>query len=250
MSDRTFGEALYQQFVSKGERRRFLYADAKILKSIRSLEELQKLCGDVSGEMIADDTPPDQMLEACTVREMDESDAGAVGSVFASDIGGCLIGIVMVPILISGVVLGRLVSLLGLRLEPLAQHHALKLAVMSGGLLVTGLGLAALTRSEWPLWLASMSGVFAGLARSRGAFGETSFTLLLAVITPIAILLVPMFFLGHIGLAPAVVSTFTMGTGYGMCRSFEQLFEKRRGMRVEKGAIVLLKPQLPACHRL
>lgn len=54
MAGKTFGEQLYQEYVSRGERCRFAYEDVQVLKAVQSAEELHQLCSQVSGEAISE----------------------------------------------------------------------------------------------------------------------------------------------------------------------------------------------------
>ena len=93
MSEGTFGEQVYREYIKAGQRTRFSYADVQILKRVESLQELRGLCFANSGEILPDSATARDLLETCVIRHPDQSDAEAAGQFLGGDIGGCVVAI-------------------------------------------------------------------------------------------------------------------------------------------------------------
>ncbi len=241
MSGPTFGAQLYEQFVSSGERSRFAYTDVQILKMIESAEELRILCSQISGETFSDDASSIEMLEACAAPEHDQSDVEAEGWIFAvaSAGEGCLVGIVLMPVLLLGFLIGRILTATGVSIERFVQLHSGKLIALSFTSFIMGIALVAWLKSGWPIWIGSFSGLCAGLAIAKPRMFDFSVAFLLAILIPATLFATQMTFLERPDPIPLVASVICLGTGYGMCRSFNEIFAKRPGRKFKHGCIVL-----------
>lgn len=241
MSVRTSGEQVYQEFISRGERHRFAYEDVQILKGIQSAEELHQLCADISGETFPESASAREMLETCVMREPEQSDAEAVGCAIASGFEGCLPGIVFIPLLLLGVLLGVVLRATGLRLDILGHRYPFALifsAVLSLALVI---GLSFWLQTDWPLWSGTVSGLCCGIAMSQQSSRIISGPGFLAVVIPLCSFIASMSLFEHFDPLPSVGSALGIGTGDGMSCSPDQLFAKRSGAKIRNGLIVLRK---------
>lgn len=238
MAGKTFGEQLYQEYVSRGERCRFAYEDVQVLKAVQSAEELHQLCSQVSGEAISESASAREMLEACAMRESEQNDAEAVGSVFASGFEGCLIGIVVIPLMLLGLFIGVVLRSIGLRLDSLAYRYTFAISMSALLSLGLGVGLSIWLQIEWPLWLGTVSGLCCGIWISQQS--SRILPSMLAAMIPISIFGTSITFNNHVPVE-AIASALGIGTGYGMSCPFDQIFAKRPGAKIKNGLIVLRK---------
>ncbi len=241
MSDSTFGAQLYKQFVFNGERGRFAYADVQILKKITSAEELRILCSRISGETFSDDATSIEMLEACAAPEHDQSNVEAAGCLFGvSLVGeGCFLAVVLMPVLLLGFLVGRILNATGFNIERFVQLYSGKLIALSAASFMIGIALVAGLKTGWPICFGNFSGLCAGLAIAKPRMFDFSVAFLLAILIPVALFTAQIPFLEHPDPIPSATSVICLGTGYGMCRSFTEMFAKRPGRKLKQGSIVL-----------
>lgn len=248
MSGSTFGAQLYEQFVANGERSRFAYADVQILKKITPAEELRILCSQISGETFSDDTSSIEMLEACAAPDHDQSVAEAAGSLISVASAGesALLAMVLMPVLLLGFLVGRILNATGLNIERFVQLYSGKLIALAVASFMIGIALLAGLKTGWPIWIGNFSGLCAGLAIAKPRMFDFSVAFLLAILIPAALFTAQIPFLEHPDPIPSITSVICLGTGYGMCRSFTEIFAKRPGRKLKHGSIVL-SPRIQAC---
>lgn len=206
---------------------------------MQSAEELHQLCTQISGEVIPESASAREMLEACAMRESEQNDAEAVGSVLAFGCEGCLIGVVVIPLMLLGVFLGVVLRSIGLRFNFVTQRYTFAItmfALVSHGL---GVGFSLWARIEWPLWLGTVSGFCCGISISPQS--SRIVPGILAAMIPISVFAVSATTFSNHAPLEAIASALEVGTGYGMSCPFDQIFAKRPGSKIKNGLIVLRK---------
>lgn len=240
MAEPNIGEQVYREFVDAGQRSRFLYDDVQVLKSIETVDELRQLCETVSGKSLPADATPFEMVSACVVREPDQSDAQAMFGIGVDVPEGCLLTAVTLPFLFVGFHLGRLLRWVGLDLKQIGTHHLAGLQLVTAAVLAFTCGLAIFLESLTPIWVGTASGITAGVIEACRVRSARGLALLILWLTlPPTAGLVTMELIGQLTLWPALSYLVAMGTGYGMCRTQQELFEVKRGQPINDGFIVL-----------
>ncbi len=240
MAGRTLGEEIYREVIAKGERSRFAYADVQILKNIETVAELHELCSIVSGNELPGDMSPYAMVEACVVREPNQSEAEAALNSLGPE-GGCLYALLIAPFLLLGILIGESLSLIGVDRQQIVHKRVASILVVGVVSAMIGIWQLKAGKDEGVFYLGIVAGVMAGLGivRERQSMMDICWAVG-SFCCPVAFFVACLLIGEQFPLIPAIACVMAIGTGYGMCRSVDDYFmEKKSGKPIKDGMSVL-----------
>ena len=245
MNSPTVGEQVYAELVASGRRSQILYADARILKRLHTEAELRHHCELISGQVFGPEATPLEMVSACVKREPDRSDVELLGHVFTSGAPeGCLFLIPIAAFIMTGLPIGAMVRFLGMDPQRFVSRFAVELRIAVYTILAITVMTAIVIRDERAYWPAMIPGFIGGMlfARKERSFHD-NMAAFVGSLTGIWIWVSSFFMLAAPSFLPAVAATVLCGTGYGINRSLEDLFEKRKGQPLANGMISMRLPE-------